>query len=1487
MALNLGELAGIISLDEKPAMSALGKVRQGMRDTASEGQKSTDKLQAQQARFAASVENASAAVSRARQRERDAADGVRIAEMRLADAKKKGADGSTRVVAAERAVAQAHARVRASQDATAKSARDLEMAQSRAADGMSRDSKRVSVDFHQMANRLSWDGTRTGRLVVRTFAMMAVGAAGALPAIGALGSGVIAASGSVLTLAGSIKQLVGVAALAPAALFAVGSGAGVLLSAFNGMGEALKTASEQTSETAGSARLDAMTLADAARAVAQAERAAADQQVSAARRVEDAKRALSQVVEDNAGQQADALRRVAYAERDVESANRRVEASQRDLNDARREAADRIEDLNHSLEGAGLSEREAAIRLEEAQAAFEEGATRGGTPNLEYRKLKLDLDQATFALEEAKDRTADLKAEQKQASVEGVKGNRRVQDAQQALVDAQQASVDAVQARADAVADVTKVELDSARRVAEAQRDVADAVDESAKAQVQAAESVADAHRNLERVQVQQAEAAAKATEKSVDAMDKLTPSAKLAAAALLDVYERLGGVRDIAQENFFDGFAGPLLSLADTIIPQLERGVGGLASAYGAGAQTLLNSLNRELGNGVLERMFQNSTDAAYILNDAIDPVVASLTTLTDVGMSYMPELAGYIEQAANEFNTFIQDAEASGELDKWIQDGIQGFKDVGSIIESTTVIFDKLEDAARTAGFDTTLGSIADGLDRLEVTVSGSTFQDTLSTILGGAKGGAEGLLAALDPINEAFVVGGPALAEFLRLGGEIAGSIIGSVFTGLSDPNFGSGLISFMEDIQGGVDTMGPLLPGLFDALGGILENIGPTLEKFGPTAVEVLTNFANGVGDVLDEVEPLMTELADSPTAVGIFLGAIASVAVLGAMATFAGNLQAIATGFSAIWVAATGPVGLAIIGTTALIGASATAANWFFTETDTGRDVINKLIAKYLEMKNTFTNQIEPAMKIAYSNMITKAAEFATSVNDTQLDVARDFAILQASATTLSVWWAQKFAGMKTSSTQSMLGIVSGALGLKKDIDTYMTAIGVAMDLVPGYFEAAKTGAMTAWNAMKEEAKKPISFIIDTVLNNGLIPIFNGIPGVKIDPIKKPPGFKKGGYTGDGGVDEAAGIVHGREFVVNAAATAAIGKDNLEHMAHTAVHGKPEAAATRGEGNMGGFFEGNAAAIRPHGAYYVNVAQGMGGWDFPGAARLWDGSAGLKVKTGIGKHQGHVYPRERGGGILGYTTGTNIDMSPSWMNQLGATQRRTVAAHEMGHAMGLPHNSMNSIMQPNLGNMAAVPTALDIRNLQALFPGGSGKAGSAVVANPFDGKVKTLMASFAKQFPGGGMFVDAAGGIAKSGIQQVIDWVSKIKDTSTSVGGLGLDIAKDKVGDLAGDIAGNLRDFFGGAAMATPTLMDGGGWLRDTDGPQIVDHRRKKPDAFTPYDEWQQIKRDYASAQKSGAGITYAPVFDASRFEEQERHARRMFEEQVRKMLQEA
>ena len=418
-------------------------------------------------------------------------------------------------------------------------------------------------------------------------------------------------------------------------------------------------------------------------------------------------------------------------------------------------------------------------------------------------------------------------------------------------------------------------------------------------------------------------------------------------------------------------------------------------------------------------------------------------------------------------------------------------------------------------------------------------------------------------------------------------------------------------------------------------------------------------------------------------------------------------------------------------------------------------------------------------------------------------------------------------------------------GIKPIFDTIADAV---QNKIPNAFNAGKDGIVSAWDKIKEAARKPVEFVVNKVINDGLIDTFNKIPGVDIKRVPLPPGFARGGIipgyesrkrdttltpmrAGEGVLvpevvrGMGASTVHALNKAGNTGGVGAVRK---------MMSG---AAATAGEGNMGGFFHGSAAAIRRAGAYFLNVPASMAPWNFAGAARMWDGAAGVRVGVGRGQAQGYASPRERGGGILGYTVGNNIDMSPSWMARLGATQRRTVAAHEMGHALGLPHNSRSSIMQPNLANMASSPTAVDIRNLQALYPGGSGRAGSAV-DNPFDGIVDKLMDKFKSAFPGGGMFIDAAGGLAKSGIGQVVQWVQDIKDGLKNV---------------ASDVVDNIRGFFGGGA-ATATVYDGGGWLEKTGRPQLVQHNRSKPDAVLSSEQWGTMTRIAENSSKADGGL---------------------------------
>ena len=187
------------------------------------------------------------------------------------------------------------------------------------------------------------------------------------------------------------------------------------------------------------------------------------------------------------------------------------------------------------------------------------------------------------------------------------------------------------------------------------------------------------------------------------------------------------------------------------------------------------------------------------------------------------------------------------------------------------------------------------------------------------------------------------------------------------------------------------------------------------------------------------------------------------------------------------------------------------------------------------------------------------------------------------------------------------------------------------------------------------------------------------------------------------------------------------------------------------------------------------------------------------------------------------------------------------------------------MQPNLANMASVPTAQDIANLQHLYPGGSGKAGDGSQENPFNGLVTKLMDQFKKHFPEGGMIIDSIGGLVKSAIEKVTKWIQDIKDG---------------IKNVASDVVDNIRGFFGGGAATAhdvPFLHDQGGVVHP--GVSTIVNKTRKPEALLNPQQWSDISKLALSNRNPTREIViqgnvgWDPAEVARQIETQERRAR--------------
>ncbi|MDX3520682.1 hypothetical protein [Streptomyces scabiei] len=294
-----------------------------------------------------------------------------------------------------------------------------------------------------------------------------------------------------------------------------------------GAKQALSAAGAQQS-LAAAHRNAARQISQAEQAVGDAVRNSAEANRQAAAQVVQAKRGLADAVRQSADQQRDAAERVIAAEDSLADAQRNARQAQQDLTQARRDAKAELADLGDRLASAQLSERDAALSVQEAlnrlNAVRAKGAAAGG---LELQRAQLAYDQAVQRLKEQKSETKDLAAEKAAADKAGVEGSKAVLDAQQRLKDADKSV-------AEQQKDLTKARVEQQRAAVEGARSIADAQQRVAESQRNVSRTQEDGARSVARAQASLAEAQQSAAD-SIASAQRQVESSSLSAAGGID----------------------------------------------------------------------------------------------------------------------------------------------------------------------------------------------------------------------------------------------------------------------------------------------------------------------------------------------------------------------------------------------------------------------------------------------------------------------------------------------------------------------------------------------------------------------------------------------------------------------------------------------------------------------------------------------------------------------------------------------------------------------------------------------------------------------------------------------------------------------------------------------------------------------------------------------------------------------------------------
>ncbi|MGW1541043.1 peptidoglycan DD-metalloendopeptidase family protein [Streptomyces sp. NPDC002309] len=455
------------------------------------------------------------------------------------------------------------------------------------------------AEMQRQVNDLDRDDVRirvTANTAQAQGALMQLGIA--LGAVAAIPLLPIAAAGIGAIASAAVAAGAGVGALALAAVPAIKD----VTSAIQAKSAAEKEAANSTNNAAAAsvkAAQSALQMASAQQSLAAAHRNAGRSIAQANRQVEDAERALGQAAARAMEQREQAAQAIERAERSLLDAKRQARQAEEDLTRAREDAARQLSDLNDQLERGRLDEREATLRLTEAEAelaAVRESYEAGTATELEMQRAQLAYDQAAQAAKDQQKDYAQLQKDAEAAKKAGVDGNEDVKTAADRLADAQQNVKDQTEAVAQAHQDAAQAQVDAAQTVADAQRRLADAVTNAADVQVQAAESIKSAERGVESARLSSIDTTAQAVTKADEyreALAKLTPAQR-------ELYDSIAGPKGL-----IDAFKAWSKELQPDVLPIFTRMIDGAKNALPG-----LSPLVRTSADAVGELMDRASAD-------------------------------------------------------------------------------------------------------------------------------------------------------------------------------------------------------------------------------------------------------------------------------------------------------------------------------------------------------------------------------------------------------------------------------------------------------------------------------------------------------------------------------------------------------------------------------------------------------------------------------------------------------------------------------------------------------------------------------------------------------------------------------------------------------------------------------------------------------------------------------------------------------------
>jgi hypothetical protein len=354
--------------------------------------------------------------------------------------------------------------------------------------------------------------------------------------------------------------------------------------------------------------------------------------------------------------------------------------------------------------------------------------------------------------------------------------------------------------------------------------------------------------------------------------MGPAAAQAMLAVAQFRNPIKLAGGA---IQDSFFTKITADIAPLIQTWLPAITAGMSQVAGIFGDAAHQFAGLLQQPGAMNAFQAFISNISAGLKAMEPAMVPLMNIFNQLTVAGSSFFGQLGGQITHMLDFFAQIVDKAAASGQLQAWIQDGINAFGHLVNIAYSFGSAFLNIMDIADKFGGGGLLGWLEQLTQQFNLWTQSADGQKALTDFFTVLRQATDAFTPMLKPLVEGLASIGTAFVNmglwssdgFKTFFDTFASTMqnLGPIIVGMA-PAINTFLTGLSFSFGQLVATLGPQLPRIFQDLANAFVALTPQIPALAVVFVQLveqvgpqLPKFFGAVTDLIKELLPYLPTL----------------------------------------------------------------------------------------------------------------------------------------------------------------------------------------------------------------------------------------------------------------------------------------------------------------------------------------------------------------------------------------------------------------------------------------------------------------------------------------------------------------------------------------------------------------------------------------------------------------------------------------------------